>query len=143
MSKQLTVADIQALIDQSRFHRLFRPEVLGIDNDGLELTVKMPMLDALERQPGTGQWHGGAISAIIDIAGCYALALLAGEPLPTINFRADYLRPGVDSDLIAIARVRRAGRTVGVVDVDVIDDAQQLVAVGRACYSIQGGLTPR
>lgn len=143
MSQPLTVTDMQALIDRSKFHQLFRPRVLGLDHDRLELTVRMSMHDTLERQPDTGQWHGGAISAIIDIAGCYALALVTREPLPTINFRTDYLRPGVNTDLTAIARVRRAGRTVGVVDVDICDDEQRLVAVGRASYSILGGLKQR
>jgi len=133
----LTIADMQALIERSRFHQLFQPQVQDVDYDRLQLIVKMAMSDHFERQPGTDQWHGGTISAIIDIAGCYCLTLLAGEPLPTINFRADYLRPAVGTDLTAIARIRRAGRTVGVVDVDVEDDNQRLVAVGRACFSIQ------
>ncbi|MCR9138690.1 MAG: PaaI family thioesterase [Alphaproteobacteria bacterium] len=137
MDKHLTIADMQALINQSRFHQLFQPEVQDVDYDRLQLIIKMAMSDHFERQPGTDQWHGGTISAIIDIAGCYCLSLLAGEPLPTINFRADYLRPAVGTDLTAIARIRRAGRTVGVVDVDVEDDNQRLVAVGRACFSIQ------
>ena len=96
----------------------------------------MVMREEFERQPGTKQWHGGAISAIIDTTGCYGLALLAAEPLPTINFRTDYLRPAIGTDLTATATVRQAGRRIGVVDVDVTDDAERLIAVGRACYSI-------
>lgn len=136
MSEQLTVVDMQALINRSRFHQLFRPEVLDINYDPLQLIIKMAMREEFERQPGTNQWHGGTISSIIDIVGCYALLLITSEPPPTINFRTDYLRPAVQTDLMAIAKVRRAGRTVGVVDVDVMDDAEQLIAVGRACYSI-------
>ena len=135
MSTQLSVADMQALMGRSRFHQLFQPEVLEVDYDQLQLTVKMKMSKELERQPGTKQWHGGAVSAIIDTVGCYGLAMLAHEPLPTINFRTDYLRPAMDTNLTAVARVRRAGRTVGVVDVDVYDDAGRLAALGRASYS--------
>ena len=137
------VARLQAMIERSAFHQLFRPLVLEADTDLLKLSLKAHMSGTLERQPGTGQWHGGAISALVDTAGCYALALLAGEPLPTVNFRTDYLRPGVETNLIANAYVRRAGRTIGVVDVDVLDDKARLVAVGRASYSIKGGLQPR
>lgn len=136
MSKQLTLAEMQAMIDQSRFHQLFRPQVLKIAHDPLQLVVKMVMREEFERQPGTRQWHGGAISAIIDTTGCYGLALLVAEPLPTINFRTDYLRPAIETDLTATATVRQAGRRIGVVDVDVTDDAERLIAVGRACYSI-------
>ncbi|MBI3515430.1 MAG: allophanate hydrolase [Proteobacteria bacterium] len=58
-----------------------------------------------------------------------------GRALPTINFRVDYLGPAIDTGLTAIARVRRSGKSVGVVDVDVLDDKQNLVAIGRATYS--------
>ena len=137
MSKQqqLSVTEMQALISRSKFHQLFQPEVLKISYDPLELAIKMTMCEEFERQPGTDQWHGGTISSIIDITGCYALFLITSEPPPTINFRTDYLRPAVQTDLTATAIVRRAGRSVGVVDVDVIDNNKRLIAVGRACYS--------
>jgi acyl-coenzyme A thioesterase PaaI-like protein len=35
--------------------------------------------------------------------------------------------------------VRRSGRTVTVVDIDVFDEANALVAVGRGTYSSQRG----
>lgn len=136
MGTHLSVAEMQALIDQSQFHQLFRPEVLEVDYSQLQLTIRMKMSEKLERQPGTDQWHGGAVAAVIDTVGCYGLAMLAHEPLPTIDFRTDYLRPAENTDLTATAQVRKAGRTVGVVDVDVIDDRGKLIAVGRACFSI-------
>jgi acyl-coenzyme A thioesterase PaaI-like protein len=43
------------------------------------------------------------------------------------------------SDLLAVARVRRAGRTVGVVDIDVADSSGRLIALGRGCYGTQAG----
>ena len=138
MADQPTKADMQEMIGRSLFHQLFQPEVLEVDNENLKLTVKMKMSETLERQPGTQQWHGGAISAAVDTVGCYGLALLAGEPLPTINFRTDYLRPALATDLTVIAAVRKAGRKIAVVDVDVNDDSGRLVAVGRACYSANG-----
>ena len=143
MSDRLTATDIQVMIERSPFHQLFRPQVLEADPDGLRLIVKYAMSDTFERQPGMGQWHGGTISAIVDTTGCYALALLSGEPLPTINFRTDYLRPALATDLTAVAMVRRAGRSVGVVDVEVMDDEERLVALGRASYSIHVPQTMR
>jgi len=89
--------------------------------------------------PGTGQWHGGAIAALIDTAGDFAIVLRTNAPVPTINFRVDYLRPATTATLLAIARVRRAGRTVGLVDIDVEDAEGRLVAVGRGCYGTQPG----
>ena len=39
----------------------------------------------------------------------------------------------------ATARVRRSGRTVAVVDIDITDSEGRLCAIGRACYSGQPG----
>jgi len=97
------------------------------------------MKPEFERGRGTGQWHGGPIAAVIDTVGDFALVMILGRPLPTINFRVDYLRPAVNTGLTVIARVRRSGKTVGIVDVDVLNDSNVLVAIGRANYST---LTP-
>ncbi|CAN0450984.1 unnamed protein product, partial [Phaeothamnion confervicola] len=76
---------------------------------------------------------------IIDTVGDYALIMALRRPLPTINFRVDYLRPAIKTSLTTTARVRRAGKSVGLVDVDVFNDQKALVAVGRATYSTLAG----
>jgi len=65
--------------------------------------------------------------------------MLVGGGVPTMNFRIDYLRPAIGSAVIAVARVRRAGRTASVVDVEVVDDEARLVALGRGTYSSNAG----
>ena len=75
------------------------------------------------------------MAALIDIAGDFALIAKLGRGIPTIDLRIDYLRPAVDTDLIARARTLRAGRTVGVVDIEISDKHGRLVAVGRGGYS--------
>ena len=135
----LTVPGVQAMLDASPYIRSCGMKVVRLDAEALEIAVELPMRPEFERRAGTGQWHGGPIAALIDTAGDYALALHAGGPVPTIDFRTDYLRPAVDTSLTASARVRRAGRTVGVVDVDVTDDEGRLVAVGRGSYGTRTG----
>jgi uncharacterized protein (TIGR00369 family) len=132
------MADMQAVMDSSPFIHFYAMRILSADHDGGTLVVEMPLRPELERLPGTGQWHGGAISGLIDTAGDFALVMTAGGPLPTINFRVDYLRPATGT-LMATAKVRRAGRTVGVVDIDVEDEQKRLIAVGRGCYGTQAG----
>ena len=139
MTDPLTVADVQAMLDASPYIRGTGMKVARLDANALEIAVELAMRPEFERRAGTGQWHGGPIAALIDTAGDYALALHAGGPVPTINFRTDYLRPAVDTSLTATARVRRAGRTVGVVDIDVTDDSGRLVAVGRGSYGARTG----
>jgi len=125
---------IQERLLHSPFNALLDLEVVTADPEKQEVVMRLKMRPEFERLAGTGQWHGGPIAAAIDTVGDYALAMLFGKPLPTINLRVDYLRPGKDTLTLA-ARIRRSGKTVGVVDVDVLDDAGRLVAVGRANYS--------
>jgi uncharacterized protein (TIGR00369 family) len=93
------------------------------------------MRPEFERGAGSGQWHGGPIAAVIDTVGDYAAAMVLDRALPTVNFRVDYIRPAVNTALNAVGTVRRLGKSVGVVDVDVFDDRGVLVAIGRATYS--------
>ena len=136
---RLSVEQIQAIFDASPFLGFLRLRVVALDHDAGTLTVVMPMRPELERRLGTGQFHGGPIAAFIDTVGDYAIGMALGGGVPTINLRIDYLRPAVGGSLTATARVRRAGRTVALVDVDVYDEQQTLVAVGRGTYSGQRG----
>ena len=141
MHNNLTAENIQQRIDLSLYHQLFKPEVLEVDNEAMTLQLRVSMAEVFERQPGTGQWHGGVLSSLVDIAGCYALMLVAGGPLLTLNFSTEFLRIAHSDKLIANARVRRVGRTVGFVDVDVLDDVNITVVSGRACYAIRSEKT--
>lgn len=134
MDGPLTPEQIQERLQHSPFNAFLGLEVVTADAAKQELVLRLKMRPELERAGGSGQWHGGPIAAAIDIAGDYGLAMLVGKPLPTINLRVDYLRPA-KATLTLVARVRRSGKTVGVVDVDVLSESGELVAVGRANYS--------
>ncbi len=135
MSTALSAEQIQASLDKSPFIAFLNLTVTAIDADKQEITMRAPMRPEFERGAGSKQWHGGPIAAVIDTVGDYALAMMIGRGLPTINFRVDYLRPAIGTDLIAVARVRRNGRSVGVADVDISDEQGNLLAIGRATYS--------
>ena len=139
MTAPLDTREIQAMLDASPFINFMNLTVTSLDAEAGEITMRMPLRPEFERKAGSGQFHGGPIAALIDTVGDYALAIALRGGVPTINFRTDYLRPAFNTDLIATARVRRAGRTVGVVDVDVLDENDRLLAVGRACYSMHVG----
>ena len=135
----MTIEQMQATMDASPFIAFCGMRIASIDAAASAIVVEMRLRPEFERAAGTGQWHGGALAALIDTAGDFALVLGIGAPVPTINFRVDYVRPATTSLLNAMARVRRAGRTVGVVDIDVEDAQGRLVATGRGCYSTQPG----
>lgn len=139
MSDPMNIADIQARLDGSPFSRLLGLRVTATDPAQSTAEFAMDLKPDFQRRDGTGQWHGGVIATLIDIAGDFAVALNAGGPVPTINFRVDYLRPATGARLVASARVRRAGRSVAIVDIDVADAEGRIVAVGRGCYGTQPG----
>ncbi len=134
-TESLTSEQLQLKLAHSPFINFLGLQVVATDPEKSEVTMRSELKPEFERGQGSGQWHGGVIAALIDTVGDYGLVMLLGRPLPTINFRVDYLRPAINTALTLVARVRRAGKTVGVVDVDVYDDKQSLVAIGRANYA--------
>jgi len=138
-SDKLTAEQIQATFDASPFISFLGLRVVSLEYGTGSLTVTMPMRAEIERRAGTRQFHGGPIAAFIDIVGDFAVGMAVGGGVPTINLRIDYVRPAMGSVLTATARVRRSGRTVALVDVDVHDEQESLVAVGRGTYSPQRG----
>jgi uncharacterized protein (TIGR00369 family) len=127
--------ELQERLAHSAFIDFLNLTVLRADPLKEEVVMRAAMRPEFERGRGSGQWHGGPIAAIVDTVGDYALVMLLGRPLPTVNFRVDYLRPAIATALVVTAKVRRSGRFVGVVDIDVANEQDQLVAIGRATYA--------
>lgn len=132
--KRLEAADLAKIFQVSPFIRTLGLEVVKMDYDAAELTVRMPMAPHLERREGTKQFHGGGLAALIDTVGDFALGMLLGGGIPTMNLRVDYLKPAVGDGVTAVAKVRRRGRSAAVIDIDVSDDKGALVAIGRGTY---------
>ena len=139
MAEFSTIDSIQASIDSSPFNAFCRLKVEEADLAGKKLVMRMPAQADMERLAHSGQWHGGPIACLVDTAGCYASMMVLGYGIPTINIRVDYLRPAIDTDLVAVATVRKAGRSVTVADVDVLDTNGKLLAIGRCTYSSVSG----
>ena len=131
----LSKEELQQRLRHSAFIDFLNLTVLAADPDKQQVIMRAEMRPEFERGRGTGQWHGGPIAAIIDTVGDYALVMLLGRPLPTVNFRVDYVRPAIETALIVTATVRRSGKLVGIVDIDVANEKGQLVAIGRATYA--------
>jgi uncharacterized protein (TIGR00369 family) len=127
------------LLAESRFHQVLGLRLESFDPAGQAVAIRCSFEPTLDRSADTGQYHGGVIASLIDVAGDFALIAVLGHGVPTINFRVDYLRPALNGDLIARARVRKAGRTIGVVDIDVEDAKGRLIALGRGCYGTLPG----
>lgn len=128
-----TIEDARALLAQSAFTSALGIDPVSWDDDAGVLVMRMPKTALIDRGRDSGAFHGGAIAALADTAACWALVMRLRRGLPTVNLRIDYLR-FAESDLTATATIRRQGRRVGVVDVDIHDASDRLVAIGRGSF---------
>jgi len=137
--QRLSKEQIQERFDLSPFISSLNLQVLSLNHETSELTARMPLSPSLERRVGTKQFHGGPIASFVDTVGDFAIGMMLGGGVPTMNIRIDYLKPAVGDYLTAVARVRRAGRTAAIVDIDVLNDQDVLVAIGRGTYAAVTG----
>lgn len=139
MSAPLDAAGLEALFLASPYIADLGVRVETAEAATGRVVASLALRPALERAPGSGQFHGGAIAALVDIAGDMAVAMALGGGVPTIDLRLDYLRPALGDRLVATATVRKLGRTVALADVEVVDAQGRLCAIGRGCYAAKVG----
>ena len=77
-----------------------------------------------------GTVHGGILCDIADAAMgiAYASSLEDGETFTTLELKINFLKPVWTGKLVATGHVVKGGRTVGLVECDVVDDKERLVA---------------
>jgi len=97
--------------------------------------IELPYRDDLTQQHGL--FHGGFVSAIADTAGGYAAYSLfpAEDSILTVEYKINLLAPGAGDKLVAIARVKKSGRTLTVCELEVMalkQGQQTLCACGLA-----------
>jgi uncharacterized protein (TIGR00369 family) len=88
-----------------------------------------------------GTLHGGIVCDLVDAAmGCaHASQLDEGETFTTLELKINFLKPVWTGHLVAEARVLKAGRTIGLVEGRVTDDAGSLVAYATCtCMTLRG-----
>lgn len=93
--------------------------------------VRLRLDWAPQRCTAGGVLHGGALTGLADAAGglCAYLNLPAGATgTATISSSVNFLRAVRDGHVVAVARPLHLGRSVLVVDVELRDAADRLVA---------------
>ncbi len=88
-----------------------------------------------------GTVHGGVLCDIADAAMgmAFASTLDADQSFTTLELKINFLRPVWESNLLAKARVISRGKTVGLVECDVIDANGRLMArASSTCLVLSG-----
>ncbi len=108
-----------------------------IDSEDDKAVVKLPYRDQL----GKGRIHGGAISALIDVA---ATAAFWSSPLvspgsrgATVAISINFLNLANATNLYATAKVRRRGGTLCTGNVVVADEEGTEIAIAVVTYKLQ------
>jgi uncharacterized protein (TIGR00369 family) len=115
---------------EAPLHKLLGLNITELGPDGV--TVEMPVRESAFNS--TGNLHGGSLATLIDVAAGTAAAIGSGfqpgrQTIVTADLHVRYLgRP--KGDLVrATAKVLKAGRQLVVVECQVTDDQDRIIAV--------------
>ncbi len=110
-------ARVRASFQRQGFMRHLGAEMTVVEPGICE--IRLPFREELGQQHGF--FHAGAVAAVADSAGGYAAYTLmaAGDSVLTVEYKINLLAPSRGEEVIARARVVRAGRTLTVCQVDV------------------------
>jgi uncharacterized protein (TIGR00369 family) len=104
-----------------------------------EATIELKVDERLANPMGT--LHGGTLCDIADAAMgmAWASTLGEGETFTTLELKINFLKPVWSGTLQALGRVVKGGRTVGLVECDVVDPQGRLVArASSTCMTLRG-----
>jgi uncharacterized protein (TIGR00369 family) len=104
-----------------------------------EATIELKVDERLANSMGT--LHGGTLCDIADAAMgmAWASTLGEGETFTTLELKINFLKPVWSGTLQALGRVVKGGRTVGLVECDLLDAQGRLVArASSTCMILRG-----
>jgi uncharacterized protein (TIGR00369 family) len=102
-------------------------------------TMELDVDERLANPMGT--LHGGVLCDLADAAMgiAYASELARGESFTTLELKINFMKPVWRGRLRAEGKVVKRGRTVGLVEADVLDDKGSLVArASSTCMTLRG-----
>lgn len=117
-------------------------ETVGVVLDAAEAAeVRGRLAWSPERCTAGGVLHGGALMALADSLGgiCAFLNLPSGAQTTTVTSTTAFMRAVRDGEVTAVARPLHAGRTMIVVQTDLLDDAGRRVAQVTQTQAVLAG----
>ena len=133
------------LIDMVRRGELPPPPIatlIGFSIASIEPGLAVMQMEAVPQHANPmGTLHGGVLCDLADAAMgmAYASSLDEGETFTTLELKINFLKPVWTGRLIATGRVVKGGQTVGLVECDIHDDKDHLVArASSTCMTLRG-----
>ena len=116
--------------------------LIGFEIDSVKPGEAVITLRATEAHANPmGTLHGGVLCDIADAAMgiAYASNLEEGESFTTLELKINFLKPVWNARLVATGRVVKQGRTIGMVECDITDEQDSLVARATStCMTLRG-----
>ncbi len=120
------------------FNRACDMKITRWDTEGVEMRV--PLRDDLTAHKGV--FHGGVVAALIDTAGCAAVAAghdyNLGDRITTVALSVQFQSAEPGSSLVALARCTRRGRQLNYTEVVVRGESGKELARGLVTVSTAG-----
>jgi uncharacterized protein (TIGR00369 family) len=123
---------LAAIVRKAPYHAWLGVELAELNADGIVL--RMPWREEIVSSVTARYAHGGVLAALVDLTADFAIAAKLGRGAPTIDLRVDFHRPAIMTEMRAIGRVIRLGRTVATAEAQVLNAEGKLVASGRAAF---------
>src|ERR671917_1495237 len=116
-------------------------ELVGSELSSTEEGRAAVSLKAEERHFNpSGTVHGGVISTLIDASMAEALNTMTeqDEQPFTIQITVNYMKPGKPGMLTATAQVRKGGERITIVEAEVVQDEDEVIALATGTYTPVG-----
>ena len=125
-------------MDEKGFRELVGAELSEADEGRAVVRLRA---GARHLNPG-GTVHGGAISTLVDVSMAEAIGTTVAEederPV-TVEMKVNYMAPGKPGSIASEARVRKGGKTMTVVEAEVVQEEDgEVVALATGTYTIVG-----
>lgn len=123
-------------IERAPFAAILALRIESVE-DGV-VVARMPFRPAILNPGGpSAPVHGGAIATLADFAACAAVWTLEQTVRSaTVAMSINFTGPAIQSDLIARATVKRAGKRIASIAVEIRDRAGALIADALVTYKI-------
>jgi uncharacterized protein (TIGR00369 family) len=125
---------LQKMLDAYEFHHILKIQVVDVA-DRHSVRLRLPFSPGYALVSATGNYHGGVLASLADVAGTLACIVYGAKPFTTMQMSIDFLESPRCCDLYASARVIKSWGKVSVADVEITDEADTVYAVSRGSWS--------
>jgi uncharacterized protein (TIGR00369 family) len=130
-----SLAAIKERVNGSPYYRHIGMELVEFTADGCVMKMRID----IEHSNIYGNAHGGALASLADSTCGLSLvtALVPGEYTVTQNLYVTYIRPVPPGVLTTRGRVIHRGKTTALLEADIFNDADELVAHALTNHAIR------